>query len=133
MKLEVFKQVINLIQRQQEKSHLLYKMGVDTMAYEEDFQSAINLLIKAYYGEAGADWVEWYLYEREGVGDSVCEATAADGSPICYDIPSLWKYVEELRVSVDFEEYSLPKKKKAMTQDDFNQLFGKFLKGGSKL
>lgn len=133
MKLEVFSQVINLIQRQQEKSHLLYKIGVDTMQYEEDFQRAISLLLKAYYGEAGADWIEWYLYEREGVGGSINDATDANGNPICYDIPSLWKCVEEIRVSVEFEEYSLPARKKPMTQNDFNEIFGKFLKGGSKL
>lgn len=133
MKLEVFSQIINLIQVQQEKSHLLYKIGVDTMQYEEDFQSAISLLIKAYYGEVGADWIEWYLYEREGVGGSINDATDGDGNPICYDIPSLWKHVEEIRVAVDFEEYSLPKQKKAMTQEDFNQIFGKFLNGSSKL
>lgn len=133
MKLEVFSQIIGLIQQQQEKSHLLYKIGVDTMQYEEDFQSAISLLLKAYYGEAGADWIEWYLYEREGVGGSINDATDANGNPICYDIPSLWKCVEEIRVSVEFEEYSLPARKKPMTQNDFNEIFGKFLKGGSKL
>ena len=132
MKFEVFERAINLIQLQQEKSHLLYKMGVDAMVYEEGFQDTISLLIKAYYGESGADWIEWYLYEREGVNGSINDATDADGKPICYDIPSLWKYVEELRVAVDFEEYSLPKKKKAMSQSDFNEIFGKFLgKNGS--
>jgi hypothetical protein len=127
MKLDVFERIINLIQVQQEKSHLLYKMGVDTMVYEEGFQDAISLLIKAYYGESGADWIEWYLYEREGVGGSINDATDADGNPICYDIPSLWKCVEEIRVSVEFEEYSLPKKKRPTSQIDFNEIFGKFL------
>lgn len=133
MKLEVFERIINLIQVQQEKSHLLYKIGVDTMSYEEDFQSAISLLLRAYYGEAGADWIEWYLYEREGAGGSINDATDADGNPICYDIPSLWKCVEEIRVSVEFEEYSLPARRKPMTQNDFNEIFGKFFRGDSKL
>jgi hypothetical protein len=125
MKLDVFERIIGLIQAQQEKSHLLYKMGVDTMAYEEGFQDTISLLIKAYYGEAGSDWIDWYLYEREGVGGNINDATDSDGNPICYDIPSLWKCVEEIRVSVDFKEYSLPKKKKPMSKSEFEELLRK--------
>ena len=125
MKLDVFERIIGLIQAQQEKSHLLYKMGVDTMAYEEGFQDTISLLIKSYYGEAGSDWIDWYLYEREGVGGNINDATDSDGNPICYDIPSLWKCVEEIRVSVDFKEYSLPKKKKPMSKSEFEELLRK--------
>jgi hypothetical protein len=127
MKLEVFEKIINRIVDQQERSHALYKMGIDTMGYEEGYQEITGLLLRAYYGEAGADWIEWFLYEREGVGGSINDATDADGNPICYDIPSLWKCVEEIRVSVDFKEYDLPKQKTKMTQTDFNELFGKFL------
>ena len=134
MKLEVFDRVIKLIQTQQEKSNLLYKLGIDSTSYEEDFQETISLLLKAYYGEAGADWIEWYLYEREMLKNKdENSATDENGEPICYDVPSLWKFVEECRVSVDFEEYSLPKRKRPLSQDEFNEMLGKFLGGGSKL
>ena len=134
MKLEVFERIIGLIQAQQEKSHALYKIGIDSLNYEEDFQETISLLLKAYYGQDGADWIDWYVYEREGLsGNHTNSATDADGNPICYDVPSLWKCVEECRVSVEFEEYSLPKRKKPLSQTDFNQMFGKFLTRGGIL
>jgi len=126
MKLEVFERIIGLIQAQQEKSHALYKIGIDALNYEEDFQEAISLLLKAYYGEEGADWIDWFLYERESLsGDLTNAATDADGNPICYDVPSLWKCVEECRVSVNFEEYSLPTKRATITQSDLENMFKK--------
>lgn len=127
MKLEVFERIVSGIISQQEKSHTLYKMGIDLMGHEESYQETVSLLLRAYYGADGADWIDWYIYEREGIGGNINDATDADGNPICYDIPSLWRCVEEIRVSVDFEEYSLPKRKLEMSQTDFNDLFGKFL------
>jgi hypothetical protein len=127
MKLAVFEKIINTMQANQQRSLDLCKLGVDLINHEEGYAEVISLLLKAYYGEAGADWIDWYMYERESFADDPNAATDADGNPICYDIPSLWKQVEECRVSVDFEEYSLPVPKEPMSEDDFRNLFGKFM------
>ena len=93
MKLEVFERIVNGIISQQEKSHTLYKMGIDLMGHEESYQETVSLLLRAYYGADGADWIDWYIYEREGISGNINDATDADGNPICYDIPSLWRFV----------------------------------------
>lgn len=127
MKLEVFEKIVTTLQVQQQKSYDLCRMGIDLINFEEGYGETINLLFRAYYGSAGADWIEWYMYERDPDSGDPNQAWDANGNPICYDIPSLWRYVEEIRVSVDFEEYTLPAPRKPLTPADLDRFFGKFL------
>jgi hypothetical protein len=128
MKLEVFERIMKVLQEQQQRSHEMCKFGVDLINYEDGWSEVISLLFRAYYGEEGADWIDWYMFERESLfGDKINQAHDGNGHSICYDIPSLWKCVEECRVSVDFEEYSLPKQKRPLSPADLENLFGKFL------
>lgn len=108
MKLEVFDKIVTLLKHQENKSTDLLKLGIDTFNYEESYISVITLLLRAYYGKDGEDMISWFLYERESHTGEILQAWDKDGSEICYDIPSLWKYVEELRCSEDFVEYELP-------------------------
>jgi hypothetical protein len=117
MKLEVFEKVINQIKEQDEKISALYKMGVDLIEFSDSYSSLRSLVLRAYYGEEGEDWISWFLYERDSsVGANLNQAWDKDGIPICYDIPSLWKCVEEIRCSTDFVEYEIPKSR--ATADD---------------
>ena len=127
MKLEVFERIITQIQAQHERSFAANRLGIDLINYEEEHAEVIHLLLSAYYGEEGRDWIEWYLYERDSINGEVNQAWDKDGNPICYDIPSLWKEVEECRVSESFKEYELPKKK-GQVPIDFEKLIGKFFK-----
>jgi hypothetical protein len=127
MKLEVFERIMLTLYEQQEKSHALYKVGIDLMNYEEGWSDIISMLIRVYYGEQGADWIDWYIYERPGLANEENKAWDSDGNPICYDIPSLWKCVEECRVSVDFKEYSLPATRKSLSQSDLENIFKNFI------
>jgi hypothetical protein len=126
MKFEVFEKIITTIQDQQQKSFDLCRLGIDLINYEEGYSEVVSLLFKAYYGETGADWIDWYMYERESF-DDLNAATDEEGNPICYDIKSLWKHVEECRASVDFKEYSLPAKKMPLSQSDLENFFRKML------
>jgi len=128
MKLEVFERIITQIQNQQERSFAANKLGIDLMTYEEEYSEVIHLLLSAYYGEVGRDWIDWYLYERDSLSGEINQAWDKDGAPICYDIPSLWKEVEEIRVSTDFKEYELPKRMSEGGLIDFEKLIGKFFK-----
>ena len=122
MKLEVFEKVINQIKEQDEKISALYKMGVDLIEFSDSYSSLRSLLLRAYYGEEGEDWISWFLYERDSsVGADPNQAWDKDGTPICYDIPSLWKCIEEIRCSTDFVEYEIPKSK-ATADDLLNQI-----------
>jgi hypothetical protein len=127
MKLEVFERIITQIQHQRDRSFAANKLGIDLISYEEDYSEIIHLLLSAYYGEEGRDWIDWYLYERDSLSGEVNQAWDKDGNPICYDIPSLWKQVEEIRVSESFKEYELPKRH---TQEpiDFEKIVGKLFK-----
>jgi len=106
MKLEVFTEIIKRIREQSDKQNALYKLDVDLINYSDNYTSVIDILLKVYYGEDGADWIDWYLYERDENG-ALDQATDKDGKPICYDIKSLWEEVEQCRLD-NKKEYELP-------------------------
>lgn len=124
MKLEVFEAIIKSIEDQGNRSVEAAKLGIDLLEYEEGWIIALSLTLNAYYGKLGGDWISWYLYERTSSGQPLV-AVDESNNPICYDIPSLWKYVEELRVREDFEEYGLPEKLSLSDTDIFRLLTGK--------
>jgi len=106
MKLEVFTEIINKIIKQSDKVHALYELDIDLINYSDDHNSVINILLEVYYGKDGADWIGWYLWERDPDG-TIDQATTNDGKPICYDIQSLWEEVEQCRLD-NTKEYELP-------------------------
>ena len=107
MKLEVFTEIINKLSKQSDKEHALYVLDVDVSNLSDDYMSVINILIEIYYGKEGANWISWYLWERDPLG-SIDQATD-DGKPICYDIKSLWEEVEQCKLD-NKTEYELPVK-----------------------
>jgi hypothetical protein len=127
MKLEVFEKIVTLIKEQSERSFKLAEMGVDLINYEDSYAAAITLLFRAYYGTEGEDWISWYLYEKESLSGEILQAWDKEGNEICYDIPSLWKCVEELRCADDFVEYELPEVK-PIDEDFIINLLGGFFK-----
>ena len=108
MKLEVFTEILNKIRKQTNKQDALYALDVDLINYSDDHNSVINILLEVYYGKDGADWISWYLWERDENGDQY-QATTSDGKPICYDDKSLWEEVEQCRLD-NTKEYELPVK-----------------------
>ena len=108
MKLEVFTEILNKLRKQSDKEHALYALDVDLINFSDDYSSVINILLEIYYGKEGADWISWYLWERDPIGDQY-QATDKDGNPICYDVKSLWEEVEQCRLA-NKTEYDLPKK-----------------------
>jgi len=108
MKLEVFTEILNKIRKQSDKQDALYKLEIDLVNFSDDYTSVINILLEVYYGKEGADWICWYLWERDKDG-SLDQATDKDGNAICYDDKSLWEEVEKCRLE-NTKEYELPKK-----------------------
>ena len=106
MKLEVFTEILNKLKKQSDKEHALYQLDVDLINFSDDYTSVINILLEIYYGKEGADWIAWYLWERDPNGASD-QATTSDGKPICYDVKSLWEEVEQCRLD-NKDEYELP-------------------------
>jgi len=108
MKLEVFTEILNRLRKQSDKEHALYVLDIDTINFSDNYTSVINILLEVYYGKDGADWIGWYLWERDPLG-TIDQASTNDGLPICYDIQSLWEEVEQCRLD-NTKEYELPVK-----------------------
>jgi hypothetical protein len=106
MKLEVFTEILNRLRKQSDKHDILYELDIDLINFSDDHASVINILLEVYYGKDGADWISWYLWERDPLG-TIDQATTSDGSPICYDVKSLWEEVEQCRLE-NKTEYELP-------------------------
>lgn len=107
MKLEVFKELLSILHKQEEKIDAIYKGGIDLVNFYDDGQNAISILLNVYYGEEGKNWIDWYLYERDNHSGDLLQAIDKDNNPICYDEESLWKEVEQCRLDNNIE-YTLP-------------------------
>jgi hypothetical protein len=95
MKYEQFKKLIEIIEKNRERSSSLYNLGIDLIDFEDDYYKIINILMNSVFQKEGHDWIDWYLYERVGFKDKKNLATDGNGNEICYDIPSLWETVKE--------------------------------------
>jgi|694.fasta_scaffold12974_17 hypothetical protein len=123
MKLESFEFLITSLISNSKNDHSFYELGLDISNITDPYHQIITHLLRVYYGETGEDWISWYLWERkEGDED---QAWDENKNPICYDIPSLWKHIEELRVSSDFQEYVPPRK---MTEEEREELLNNLFK-----
>lgn len=123
MTLEVFTEILNKIRKQSEKQDALYKLEIDLVNYSDGYTSVIDMLLEIYYGKEGAEWIEWYLYERDPDGDQF-QATN-DEKPICYDDQSLWEEVERCRLE-NKEEYNLPVR---LTDEEREEILNMIKKG----
>lgn len=102
----------------------LYDMGFDFFEGRYNWSYHIENIIATAYGthytEAGVDWIEWFMHENDfgdkdwstirrwdpetkqyiDDGDVTANwksygAHDEKGNPICYDVKSLWEYVEQ--------------------------------------
>lgn len=94
MNYEIFKTIIEGLEKISERSHSAHQLGIDLMDYEELYHNIITNLLNSVFDKQGKDWIDWYLYERIGFTNKVNLATDKDGNEICYDIPSLWEEVK---------------------------------------
>jgi hypothetical protein len=71
-------------------------MKVDLLEFTDPYESIISILMKEIYTAEGYDWFSWFCYEND-YGQGGLEAWDADKNPICYNLESLWEYLEKLR------------------------------------
>jgi len=94
MDLKTFTTLIEGIQSQNNKSHELYKYGVDLLAYDEDYyRDVVRPLMLEAFGREGVDWICWYVHEKDGREDM--KAYDKDGNEICHNIESLYNVITE--------------------------------------
>lgn len=96
MTLEKFTELINSLQTESDIISDLYKNKVDLIEFVDPYHSIITLLITEIYGEEGHDWFSWFCYEND-FGKKKMEAWDENENPICYDVESLWRFLEEIK------------------------------------
>lgn len=122
MKYKVFEKIINDMKSCSEKDRNIYKLGIDITNVIDDYSKIISLLLKSYYSEEGADWIDWFLYEKSDEN----KAFDNNGNEICKDLNELWIMIEEIRCSNDFKEYELkPEMSDEERQKILKNLFSK--------
>jgi len=93
MKYSKFQEITNAIKKQDKVISKLYKQKVDLLDFVDPYHVIISELIKEIYGEVGYDWWSWFCYEND-FGEGKLEAWDETKKPICYDLKSLWEYLE---------------------------------------
>jgi hypothetical protein len=92
MNLKTFTTLIEGIQSQSNKTHKLYKYGVDLLSFNEDYyRDVVNPLMIEAFGKEGVNWIDWYVYERDGKENM--KAWDKDGNEICHNIESLYNEI----------------------------------------
>jgi hypothetical protein len=121
MKLEHFEKLLNEYRKASGMISELHDIGVDLMEGRYKLSDSLyNMFIyslDAHYTDMGVDWVTWFIYENDwgekdwktvplyernsdGTMELVMDserpgATDENGNLICYDIQSLWQYIEK--------------------------------------
>jgi hypothetical protein len=93
-----FEKIILNLQLARKKSCELYKLGVDLMNYEENYEHVIDELFRVAFNTEQLGWIDWYLYERESPSGKILKAYKKVGRKkveICHTIDSLWETVHE--------------------------------------
>jgi hypothetical protein len=92
MEYKKFKEIITSLQESDKRINQANKLKIDLIDFVDEYHSIITKLFEEVYGKEGYDWISWFCYENNyGQG----ELKGWDNKkPICYDIKSLWEYVE---------------------------------------
>ena len=106
MKLEVFKEIVNKLQEQDQILDRIYSAGIDITQLIDPVQSVVSHLIGSIYGKVGLDVFSWWCYEKEWGTRTDLTMTDADGKTFCNTIEELHEYMESFKES----DYCLPKK-----------------------
>ena len=96
MTLEKFSEIIDSLKKTDEDLNKLYKLKVDLTEFVEPYQLIVSKLLREIYGDEGYDWFSWFCYERD-FGEKELGAWDENNNPICYDVESLWQYLESLK------------------------------------
>lgn len=108
MKLKVFEELLATIKLADKKVDDAYKAEVDLVNFVDEYNKAIALLLKVYYGQQGYDWISWFTDEKFSDSRKPLQAFNKNKREICKDIKGLWTIIEKDRKSKNFKEYVIP-------------------------
>ena len=98
MQLNEFQNLLEKYKAFSDKISELHDIGFDF--YEgkyplmSDVEKLFDISIASHYNEKGADWIDWFIYETD-YGKKDLEGRDENDNPICYDVKSLYEYVEK--------------------------------------
>jgi hypothetical protein len=99
MTLQQFEKLISSHKTLNENLHNLYDLGFDfhegkykLFKLSEDI---FTTSIEAIYGKDGIEWIDWFVYETNYSTDDQLTVHDAEGNRICYDVESLYDYLEK--------------------------------------
>jgi len=92
MKYSEFSCIIETLQKQSDLVGELYIKKVDLLEFADPYDVIIRILLTDIYTAEGYDWITWFCYEND-FGTGKLDANDENG-PICYDIKSLWEFLE---------------------------------------
>ena len=98
MEYEQFEKIINLQSEHSKRLSELYKLRVDVLDLCDELQTAIILLWEEILTVEGADWLSWFLYEKNYIGGELrhdLTAWDSDKKEICKDLKGLYDYLKE--------------------------------------
>jgi hypothetical protein len=95
MKYSEFSCIIETLQKQSDLVGELYLKKVDLLEFADPYDVIIRILLTDIYTAEGYDWFTWFCYEND-FGTGTLDANDENG-PICYDIKSLWEFLENSR------------------------------------
>jgi hypothetical protein len=94
MTLKTFTTLIEGIRSQISKTQDLYMHGVDLLSFNDNFyKNVVYPLMLEAFGKEGVDWIDWYIYEKDGREDM--KAYDKEGNEICHNIESLYNTITE--------------------------------------
>lgn len=109
MTIEKFKELLESHKRFTESISSLRNIGFDLEegSYKDIpafFYKTFDLTLSISYNIEGVDWINWFIYENDygnkdwsvfGKDSSKYGAFDKLGNPICYDVESLYNFIQE--------------------------------------
>lgn len=118
MNLEAFEKILLNYKKYYDSLSELHDIGVDL--YEgkyklsEIVEEIFEDFLKVTYNEEGLDWINWFIHENEYGNKKWYKLKSLDnseriekpgygaydenGNPICYDVKSLFEYIEKFKI-----------------------------------
>ena len=90
MTYEQFEDIMTKLQKSNDNTNLLYRHGVDITDITDHLHGIIENLLGLIFTKEGADWIEWFIYEKEFGKRADIKAWDADKNEIAYDLKSLY-------------------------------------------
>ena len=96
MEYEKLEKYISILSDEHKKMNQAYKLGIDLLDFVDQYHVLFKMLWEEILTPEGLDWLEWFIWEKGGIENSIREDLGAwdeNGNPICQDLRGLYEYL----------------------------------------